>query len=99
LIHPIQQGFESIKPVTPEDAIEVHPVDQWRKALRLDTILGLASLAPVAHQACEFQDAQMLGNYRLRDSGLIGQGSHGLFAVAAQALKYFPAGWVGQAGE
>jgi hypothetical protein len=44
--------------------------------LRLGTVVGLAPLAPVAHQAGELQDAQVLGHSRLRDALLVGQYAH-----------------------
>jgi hypothetical protein len=49
--------------------------------------VGLASLAPVTHQARDLEDAQVLGDRWLRDSGPIGQGPHGQFAVPAQPAR------------
>jgi hypothetical protein len=92
LVHPIQQSFEAIEPLAPEGAVEAHPIDQRRQTLRLGAVVGLTTLAPVVHQAGLLQDTEMLGHRRLRDSGPAGQGSHGLFAVAAQPFEDRAAG-------
>ena len=65
-----------------EGAIEAHPVDQGHQSLRLGAIAGFASLAPVAHRAGKLQNAQVLGNCRLRHAGTISQGMHGLLPAA-----------------
>src|SRR3546814_3403376 len=59
-------------------SVEAHPVDQGRQALRLGAVVGLAPIAPVAHEAGELQDGQMLGHRRLRDARMVGQDPHGL---------------------
>jgi hypothetical protein len=64
--------------------------------LRPGTVVGLAPLAPVAHQAGPLQNAQVLGDRRLRDSGPLGERPHGLFAVVTQALEDRPAGRIAQ---
>src|SRR5262245_45495604 len=61
--------------------------------------MGLAAGAPVLHEACLLQNAQMLGHRGLRHAGAFGEGVHGELAVAAQALEDRPAGRVGEAGE
>jgi hypothetical protein len=58
LIHPVQQGFETIEPVAPDGAIETHPVDQGRQALRLGAVMGLSSL--VAVKPASFKTAKCL---------------------------------------
>src|SRR3546814_14627466 len=59
-------------------SVEAHPVDQGRQTLRLGAVVGLAPIAPVAHEAGELQDGQMLGHRRLRDARMVGQDPHGL---------------------
>jgi hypothetical protein len=92
LIHPVQQGFETIESVAPEGALETHPVDQGRQALRLNAVMGLSSLVAVAYQAGELQDGQVFGHRGLRNARMAGQHPHGLLAVADQPFKKSPGG-------
>ena len=62
--------------------MERHPVDQRGERLRLGAAMGFASLAPVAYETRLLEDAQVLGNRRLRDARAIGQNVHGELAVA-----------------
>jgi hypothetical protein len=48
----------------------------------------------IAHQAGEFENAQMLGYRGLRDTGSISQRPHGLFAVATQPFENSATGGV-----
>ncbi len=64
--------------------------------MRLGAVVGLAALAPVAYQAGELQNGQVLGHRRLRDPGPVGQGAYGLLAVTAQPLEDRPAGRIGE---
>src|SRR5262249_9412931 len=99
LVHPLQQGFEAIKSVAPERAVEAHPVDQRRQTLRLGAVVGLAALAPGAHQAGMLEDAEVLGDRGLRDTGPLSQGPHGPLAVAAQPFEDRAAGGIGERTE
>ena len=65
----------------------------------LGAVVGLASVAPIAHQAGELEDAEMLGHRRLRNARLVRQHPHGLFAVAAKLLEDRPAGRIGKGPE
>jgi hypothetical protein len=56
--------------------------------------MRLAAFMAVAHQACEFENAQMLGYCRLRDAGSIGQRPYGLLPLTAQPLENGAAGWI-----
>jgi hypothetical protein len=98
-VHPLQQGFEAIEAVAPEGAVEAHLVDQRRQALRPGGVVGLAPLAPVVNQAGKLENARVLGDRRLRDPGTVGQGPHGLFAVAGEPLEDRPAGRIGERSE
>jgi hypothetical protein len=42
LIHPIEPGFEDVKSVAPEHAIQAYPVDQRHEPVRLGAGVGLA---------------------------------------------------------
>ena len=48
--------------MAPERAVEAHPVDQGRQAVRLGAVVGVAALAPIAHQADKLQNGQVLGD-------------------------------------
>jgi hypothetical protein len=96
LIHPIQQGFEAVEPIAPEDPVKGHPVDQRGQASCVGAIVGLAPLVTVANQAGEFENAQMLGYGGLRDARLIGQRPYGLLPVTTQPFEDCTASWVGE---
>jgi hypothetical protein len=62
-------------------------------------VVGFTSGAPIAHQAGDLEDGQVLGDHRLRDAGLIREGVHRLLAIARQALEDCSAGGIGEGSE
>ena len=65
----------------------LHPVDQGGQAFRVGAVVGLASFGAVADEPGVLQDAQVLGDRRLRDPGVVGQRAHGLLALADEAFE------------
>src|SRR5258708_3931567 len=88
-----------VEPALPEAGHLACPVDQGGERAELRGIMCLASFMAVAYQPGLFQNAEMLGDGRLRDPGLGCQGPDRLLAFAAEALEDRPAGRIGQRSE
>ena len=99
LVHPFQQIFELVEPALPEAGHLAGPVDQRRQRAELRAVMGLAAVLAALHQPGLFQNAEMLGDGRLRNLGPRRQGPHRLLAVAAQPLEDRPPGRIGEGPE
>jgi hypothetical protein len=60
LIHPFEQVFEAIEPVSPEAGHLARPVDQRGQSAELCTIMGLPTFVAVADQPGLLEDRKML---------------------------------------
>jgi hypothetical protein len=49
--------------------------------------VDLTPATPVAHETGAFEDAEVVGDRRLRNAGLVGQGAHRLLPVSTEALE------------
>ena len=87
MVHPFEQIFEVVEPALPEAGHLACPVDQRSQGAELRAIVRVATFVAVAHQAGEFENAQMLGYGGLRDARLIGQRSYGLLPVTTQSFE------------
>ena len=94
--HPFQKCFKFVKPVAPEGAVEIEPVDHRRQRIGLCAIVGFASLTAMPYQLCPLQHGEMLGDSRLGYSRIAGQCVDGLFALPGQFLEDGPAGRIGE---
>src|SRR5262245_28139804 len=82
LIHLLQQLFELVEPLAPEDAVERQPVGERREPARSGAVVRGSAFAPVLDQARLFQSLQMLGHRGLRDAGPLCERSHRELALA-----------------
>jgi hypothetical protein len=99
LVHPFKQIFEVIEPALPEAGHLAGPVDQWGECAALRAIVRLATFVAVAHKPSLLENAKMLGDGRLRDSGLRRQCGNGLLSSAAQSLEDGPPGRISERSE
>ena len=60
------------------------------------SLIDFAPFGPIADQAGEFQQTQVLRHRRLRHAGILGQGAHGLLSVPSQALEDRATGPIGE---
>jgi len=90
----------------PDETMQVFDVEAVERAARFEmpdeegaelrAVMRLTTFVAVQHQPGLFEDAQMLGNGRLRDARPRRQRPDRLFAVAAQPLEDGPPGRVGK---
>src|SRR5262249_657640 len=66
LVHPFQHVPQPLQALRPEGAVAVDPIDQRIEAAGLDPVIGMAPLAPLAHEARPPQGREMLRDCRLR---------------------------------
>ena len=79
----MQKGFEAVKAVAPEGAVEMKPVDHGGQRIGLGAVVRFASLTPVTHQLCPLEHGKVLGDSRLRYARMAGQRVDSLFAMAS----------------
>jgi hypothetical protein len=96
LIHPVQQVFEVVEPALPKACHLVCPFDQRSEGTELRTVMGLATVVAVAHQASLLEDGQMLRHAWLGNSGTSRQDCDSLITLAAQPLENGAPRWVGK---
>ena len=75
------------------------PVEQRAQGVKLRAVVRLAAFMAVAHQPRLLENAKMLGNGRLRDSGSSRQSPNRLLSVTAQSLEYRPPRGIGKRSE
>jgi hypothetical protein len=90
LVHPFEKIFEVIEPALPKPRHPICPINERGERLGLCAIERLTALLAIAYELRLFENAEMLGDSRLRDSGPLGQSANRLLTFTAQPLKYRP---------
>src|SRR5215469_1296727 len=85
-VHFLQQSFEAIESVAPEDGIVLDPIDQGGQTFPVSSVVGLASFPSVANQLGLLEHTQVLRDRGLRHPRALRQRAHGLLAVADYVL-------------
>jgi hypothetical protein len=98
-LHPFENIFEAFESTLPEGTVVADPIDQGREGSRLRAVVGFASFTAMANESGAFESGEMFGDHGLRDAGALGQGMHGLLAVAGETLEDSPSRWVGESFE
>lgn len=98
-VHPFQECFKTIKPITPAGAVEFQPIHYRRQCIGPRAIVRFASLAAMPYQPCPLQHRQMLGDGRLRYARIVSQCVDGQFALPSQLLENGPASRIGESAE
>jgi len=95
----IQQVFEPVESVPPEGAIGFHPVNEGSEPVGDGSIVRLPSLRAIDNESRGLEYSEMLGHRRLRNTGMVRQGTDGLLPFTDQPLINRAAAWIAEGTE
>jgi hypothetical protein len=99
LVHPLEQIFKVVEPALPESGHLACPIDERGQGAELCAVVRLTTFVAVTHQPGLLQDAEMLRDGWLRDSGPSRQSPDCFLSIAAQSLEEGSPGRIGERSE
>ena len=88
-----------VESALPESGHLFRPVHQRRQRTELRAVAYLATFLAIAYEPGLFEQGEMLGNRRLRDTGSSSQRADRLLAFATQSLEESPPRRIGERSE